>query len=152
MNKTELLNKADELIKKANKLKELANQEENISLVPDEIKITKSIHWYSMWIINWNHELHYNYHNYHDQNWCVGSSFDTDHLIKCKLTPCKYEDLEAWDVFFRSQLEEPHLQSLFLYAIKINNWNYQFWDGTDSRNSATPWEYYWKVEALNINK
>ena len=148
MNKKELLQKADELIKEANKLKELANQEENISLVPDEIKITKSIHWYSMWIINWNHELHYNYHDNHNQNWVVASSFDTDHLIKCKLTPYKYEDLNPWDLFYRSDEEDEDFKNLIRYAIKLNDWTYQFWLGKDCINLNYDWSHYWKVEAI----
>ena len=142
MNKTELLNKADELIKKANELKKLANNQD-IILVPDEIKITKSIMWYSMWIVNQNKELLYNYLY---QNWAVSSSFDTDQLIKCKLTPCKYEDLQPWDLFYRSEDED--FKDLIWYAIKLNDWTYQYWDDQDCRNRAITWEYYWKVEAI----
>ena len=146
MNKKELLNKADELIKKADEIKKLANQEE--ILVPDEIKISYE-HWY-LSIHNWNQKLYYN-KTYWD--WCVSNAI-WDETIKCKLTPCEYEELENWDLFFRSLLEEtkPYSQCLFYYAIKINNWNYQYWDGQDCRNSGVPWKYYWKVEPLNFNK
>jgi len=143
MNKTELLNKADELIAKANELKELAKKEDDIILVPDKIKITQSIMWYSMWIVNQDKELLYNYLY---ENWAVSSWFDTDQLIKCKLTPCKYEDLKPWDVFYRSDTKNPDFNDLFFYAIKLNRWSYQYWDYQDCRNSDKTWSYYWKVE------
>ena len=142
MNKTELLNKADELIKKANELKELAGKEENLILVPDKIKISYE-HW-KLAIHNWNQKLYYN-KTYWD--WCVSNAI-WDRPIECKLTPCEYEDLEPWDLFFRSLLEEPCFQSLFNYAIKINNWNYQHWNNEDCINRALTWDYYWKVEAI----
>ena len=157
MNKTELLKKADELIKKsdeliakANELKEFANKEE-IILVPDEIKINKPIMWYSMWILNKDLELLYNYRH---QKWAAIPSFDTDHLIKCKLTPCKYGDLEPWDVFYRSDTKNPDFNDLFFYAIKLDDWSYQYWEYKDCRNSDKTWSHYWKVEPfhLNINK
>ena len=147
MNKKELLQKADELIKKANELKGLANQEEEIILVPDEIKITKSTYWYSKAIINKNHELYYNYHN---ENWAVSSDYEAKNLIKCKLTPCKYEYLKPWDLFYFDDNKKSDLKDLFWYAIKLNDWTYQGWDGKDCRNSNHPWEYYWKVEPFNL--
>ena len=147
MNKKELLQKADELIKKANEFKELANQEENISLVPDEIKITKSIMWYSMWIVNKNKELIYNYLY---QNWAVSSSFDTDQLIKCKLTPCSYQDLKPWDLFYFDDDKHSDFKDLLWYAIKLNDWSYQSWDGKDCRNNNHAWNHYWKVEPFNL--
>ena len=145
MNKTELLNKADELIRKANQLKELANKKDDIILVPDEIKITKSVYWYSKWIQNWNKELLY---NYHDQDWVVVLSFSTDYLIKCKLTPCSYQDLKPWDLFYRGDEDEEDFKDLLWYAIKLNDWTYQYWDGKDCVNRNFVWEYHWKVEAI----
>ena len=146
MNKQELLNKADELIAKANELKELANKEDDIILVPDKIKITQSIMWYSMWIVNQNKELLYNYLY---QDWGVSSWFDTDQLIKCKLTPCKYEDLKPWDLFYRSDEEDEDFGSPHnWYAIKLNDWSYQFWEGNNCINGSTNWNYYWKVEPI----
>ena len=144
MNKTELLNKADELIKKANELKELANEQDCI-LVPDNIKITKSIHWFSMWITNWDQELYYS-HRY--KNWVINASFDEKEIIKCKLTPCEYEDLKPWDLFYFDDDKHSDFKDLLWYAIKLNDWSYQSWDGKDCRNADFVWEYYWKVEAI----
>ena len=143
MNKKELLQKADELIKKADELIELANQEE--ILVPDEIKITLSIHWYSMWIINWDQELYY---SYRCKDWVVNAPFDEEEIIKCKLTPCEYEDLEAWDVFYRSDEEDEDFGSPHKYAIKLDDWSYQYWEGDNCINGSTNWNYYWKVEPI----
>ena len=139
MNKKELLQKADELIAKANELKELANEQDYI-LVPDEIKISY-MHWY-LSIHNWNQKLYYNKTYW---NWCVLNAI-LDETIKCKLTPCEYEDLKPWDLFYRSEDED--FKDLIWYAIKLNDWTYQYWDGQDCRNRAITWEYYWKVEAI----
>ena len=146
MNKTELLNKADELIKKANELKELANEQDYI-LVPDNIKITKPVFWFWMWIINWEQELFYN--KYY-KNWLVRGidSRDNDRIIKCKLTPCEYEDLEPWDVFYRTNIKGDDFEDLHQYAIKLNDWSCQRRSWNDCENSNFPWEYYWKVEAI----
>ena len=151
MNKTELLNKADELIAKANELKELANKEDDIILVPDNIKITQSMRWYSMWLENQNKELLYNYLY---QDWGISSWFDTDQLIKCKLTPCKYEDLEPWDLFYRSNLKDSDFGHLYQYALKLDDWSYQYWDDQHCRNGNGTYRHYWKVEPfhLNVNK
>ena len=143
MNKKELLQKADELIAKANELKELANQEE--ILVPDEIKITLSIHWYSMWIINWDQELYY---SYRCKNWVVNAPFDEEAIIKCKLTPCKYEDLKAWDLFYRSNLKDSDFGHLYQYALKLDDWSYQYWDDQHCRHGNGTYRHYWKVEAI----
>ena len=143
MNKTELLNKADELIKKADELIELANQEE--ILVPDNIKITESMMWYSMWLLNQNIELIY---NYRFQKWAAIPSFETDQLIECKLTPCKYEDLKPWDLFYRGDEEDEDFGSPHRYAIKINDWSYQFWEGNNCINGSADWNYYWKIEPI----
>ena len=145
MNKKELINKADELIKKANELKELAN-EQDIILVPDKIKITKSIYWYSKWIQNWNKVLFYNYRHW---DWVVNLAecFET---IKCKLTPCEYEDLEAWDLFYFDDNKHSDFKDLLWYAIKLNDWSYQGWDGKDCINRDITWGYYWKVEPFNL--
>ena len=144
MNKKELLQKADEVIKKANELKKLAN-DQDIILVPDEIKIAKSIFWCSMAIINKNHELYYNYHN---KSWAVISDYETKNLIKCKLTPCKYEDLKPWDLFYFDNDKHSDFKDLLWYAIKLNDWSYQSWDGKDCRNNNHAWKNYWKVEAI----
>ena len=143
MNKKELLQKADELIKEANELKELANQEE--ILVPDNIKIIKYPPEFGiwLWIINWEKAIHYDYDK---KDWCV--YFNTGTPVKCKLTPCKYEDLEAWDLFYRSDEEDEDFGSPHKYAIKINDWSYQFWEGNNCINGSTNWNYYWKVEPI----
>ena len=151
MNKTELLDKADELIKKsdeliakANELKEFANKEE-IILVPDKIKITESMMWYSMWIINWDQELYY---SYRCKDWVVNAPFDEEAIIKCKLVPCKYEDLKPWDLFYRSNLKDSDFGHLYQYALKLDDWSYQFWVGKGCCNIATHWDYYWKVQEI----
>ena len=145
MTKKELLQKADELIAKANELKELANNQDYI-LVPDKIKITKSIMWDSMWIENQNKELRYNYLY---QNWAVSCWFYRDHLIKCKLTPYKYEDLNPWDLFYRSDDIGTHFECFEWYAIKLNDNSYQHWNnGSCMNNNTTDWNHYWKVEAI----
>ena len=143
MNKTDLLIKADELIVTANELKELAGkEEEEIILVPDNIKISYE-HW-KLALHNWNQKLYYNNTYW---NWCVSNAI-WDMLIESKLSPCKYEDLEAWDVFYRSNEEDEDFKDLISYAIKINDWSYQFWDGKDCRNRAVTWDHYWKVEPI----
>ena len=146
MNKTELLTKADELIAKANELKDLANKEEDIILVPDEIKITKPGFSHSMWITNWNQELYY---SHRDKNWAVSSSFNEEEIIKCKLTPCEYEDLKTGDVFYKTDFNSNYFGSLFNYAIKLNNDSYQYWQWKDCVNDNSEWKHYWKVEPIN---
>ena len=141
MNKKELLQKADELIKKANKLKELANEQDYI-LVPDKIKI--SYEYWKLAIHNWNQKLYYN-KTYWD--WCVSNAI-WDETIKCKLTPCKYGDLEPWDVFYKSDYKKPNFKDLLFYSIKLNDNGYQYWAGKDCVNNGQPWNYYWKVEPI----
>ena len=147
MNKTELLNKADELIKKANELKELAN-DQDYTLVPDEIKITKMDEGFSkgMWIINFDKELCYNTF-YQDWNVLIWNR-RWKALIRWKLTPCGYEDLEPWDVFYRSDEEDEDFGSPHKYAIKLDDWSYQYWEGDNCINGSTNWNYYWKVEPI----
>ena len=143
MNKTDLLIKADELIVTANELKELAGkEEEEIILVPDNIKISYE-HW-KLELHNWNQKLYYNNTYW---NWLVSNAI-WDMPIKCKLTPCKYEDLEAWDVFYRSDEEDEDFESPNRYAIKINDWSYQYWEENNCVNGYHTWNHYWKVQAI----
>ncbi len=143
MNKEKLLAKADELIEKANELKELANKEDsNVILVPDNIKITKWNPGNWMWIINWEQELCYKY----KWIWIVTSTWFSD-IIKCKLTPCKYEDLEPWDIFYRDSSNFPDFDDLIWYAIKLEEW-YQLWYNKDCNYWDTIYNYHWKVEQL----
>ena len=142
MNKKELLNKADELINKANELKELAN-EQNYILVPDEIEISVAYGKY-LAIHNWNQKLYYAPWLW---NWCVMSS-EGDKSIKCKLTPCEYEDLEPWDLFYRSSNNDPDYKNINQYAIKLEDWSYQYCYDKDCLNRSGRWQYYWKVEPI----
>ena len=141
MNNKELLEKADELIKKANELKELATKKEEVILVPDEIKISK-LNW-KLAIHNWNQKLWYDNIFWH---WIVVNSIWK--VIKCKLTPCKYEDLKPWDVFYRDDYIR-RFNILALYAIKLKDWSFQFWGEWDCRNQKNTREYYWRVEPIN---
>ena len=138
MNKEQLLAKADELIAKANELKELANKV-NILLVPSNIKI-------SMWlsIHNWNHKLYYAAWFW---NWVVCSN-DWCKNIKCKLVHCKYEDLKAWDIFYRDNNYTPKFDDLVGYSIKLKKW-YQYWHDSDCKYSAVMFEHNWKVVPIH---
>ena len=139
MNKEQLLAKADELIAKANELKELAKLTNDI-LVPDNIKISKCI---SIWIHNWNHKLYY-------ASWFwswVAWSWVWDKNIKCKLTPCKYEDLKPWDLFYRDNSSTPEFDDLIWYAVKLKEW-YQFWSNKSCKYDDIEYDYIWKVEEL----
>lgn len=145
MNKEKLLAKADELIAqsnilnaKANELKELANKQENIIYVPDNIKISKwpSIH-------NWNHRLYY---ALWFDSWLV-CSWSWDICNQYKLTPCKYEDLKPWDVFYRYDNINPNFDNIIWYAIKLKEW-YQFWSGKDCNYSSLIYNYNWKVKQI----
>ena len=147
MNKKEMMEKADELIKKANELKELANGQDYI-LVPDQINITKSMEWFWMWIINWNHELYFFYKN---KTWAVNTWINQlkgEDILKWKLTPCKYEDLDPWDLLYRWDNDNPVFDSLRQYWIKLSDWSYQFWGNKHCLNGDETWQYYWKVEPI----
>ena len=126
----------------ANQLKDCVDYE-NI-LVPDEIKIVQSMYWYSYWIQNWNKLLYYYYPS---KDWIV-IPWDNQESIKCKLTPCKYEDLKPWDVFYRSNFDDCDFKDLHLYWKKLNDWSYQFWNNKTCMNNDKDWNHYWKVEAI----
>ena len=134
MNKEKLLAKADELIAMANELKELANKV-NILLVPSNIKI-------SMWlsINNWNHKLYYAALFW---SWVVWNNSWCEN-IECKLIPCKYEDLNPWDIFYRDSSNTPTFDDLVWYAVKLKEW-YQYWNTFDCRYSDTIFANNWKV-------
>ena len=112
-------------------------------LVPDNIKIIKSD--YSMWILNWNQELFYNFNT-----WNVYNHDDINNIrpIKCKLVPTTYEDLKPWDVFYRSDSNLEYINKLYHYNIKLEDWSYQSWYNKDCINGNDTWEYYYKVVAL----
>ena len=151
MNKEQLLAKADELIAqsnilnaKANELKELANKEEsNVILVPDNIQITESVCELGKWIVNWTQQLYY---DTEDNHWIIDWHKQSD-KIKCKLTPCKYEDLQPWDIFYRDDNANPDFDDLIWYAIKLKEW-YQFWDCKDCNYWDIIYNNNWKVEEL----
>ena len=144
MNKTELLNKADELEKVLQTLRSLINKEEEIILVPNEIKISKE--WYKLAIHNWKHKLYYETMSW---TWLV-LDWMLHTYIQCKLTPCEYKDLKPWDVFYRSDNENTGFKDLAWYAIKLNNWTYQYWGNKNCVNSNNNiWKHYWKVEPIN---
>lgn len=144
MNKEQLLAKADELIAQANELKELANKEYgNVILIPDNIQITKSKYEYGMGIVNWIQQLFYDTKDHH---WIV-EWYNEIGKIKCKLTPCKYEDLKPWDIFYRDNNNNPAFNDLIWYAVKLKEW-YQFWDCKDCNYSSSIYDYNWKVEEL----
>ena len=145
MNKEQLLQKADELIAKANELKELANKEEsNVILIPDNIKITESLWKFSKWILNWTQQLYY----YTEYNyWKVDWHKYTD-KIKCKLIPCKYEDLKPWDIFYRDSSNTPTFDDLVWYALKLKEW-YQYWSNKNLEYSDSIFKYNWKVVPIN---
>lgn len=138
MNKEQLLQKADELIAKANELKELAAKE-NILPVPSNIII-------SMWSIhNWNHRLYYASWFWDwvvwNNNWCEN--------IKCKLIPCKYEDLKQWDIFYRDSSNTPTFDDLVWYALKLKEW-YRYWSKKNLEYSDSIFKYNWKVVPNDI--
>lgn len=142
MNKEQLLAKVDELIAQANELKELANKG-YVILVPNNIKITGSVREISKWIVNWTQQLYY---DTEDDHWVVEWHKLTD-KIKCKLTPCKYEDLESWDIFYRDDNLIPKFNDLIWYAVKLKEW-YQFWNKKDCNYWYLMFNYYWKLEEL----
>lgn len=142
MNKEQLLKKADELIAKANELKELAKGN-NYILVPDNIQITESVWVLSKWIVNWTQQLYYD-DEYN--NWIVESYYDSE-TIKCKLTPCKYEDLKPWDIFYRDWSSTPNFDDLIWYAVKLKEW-YQFWSSESCKYDDIEYNYIWKVEQI----
>lgn len=144
MNKEQLLQKADELIAKANELKELANKEEsNDILVPDNIQIAESVWEFGKGIVNWTQQLYY---DTEDNIWMI-ELCKNNKTIQCKLTPCKYEDLKPWDVFYRYDNSTPNFDDLILYAIKLKEW-YQYWVGKNCNYSSSIYNYIWKVEQV----
>ena len=95
-----------------------------------------------MWlsINNWNHKLYYAAWFW---NWVVCSN-DWAKNIECKLIPCKYEDLQPWDIFYRDSSDTPGFDDLVWYSIKLKEW-YQYWNTFDCRYWDTIFKYNWKV-------
>lgn len=115
----------------------------NDIIVPNNIQITESVWVLSKWIVNWKQQLYY---DTEDNCWIVGS-YDQKDKIKCKLTPCKHEDLKPWDIFYRDWSSTPNFDDIIWYSIKLEEW-YQFWDYKDCNYWDNIYKYNWKVEEI----
>lgn len=115
----------------------------NDIIVPNNIQITESVWVLSKWIVNWTQQLYYD-DEYN--NWIVESYYDSE-TIKCKLTPCNYEDLKPWDIFYRNWNSTPNFDDIIWYTIKLEEW-YQFWDYKDCNYWDNIYKYNWKVEEI----
>ena len=118
---------------------EVSDKEEDIILVPDNIKLSQV--WWSIAIHNWKHKLYY---AYWFLSWVVWSNI-WDELIKCKLVPCEWNDIEVGDTFYMNDESNYSFDILHLYAIKLDNYNHKYWSGNDCLESNVDFIYYWKV-------
>lgn len=121
---------------------EVSDKEEDIILVPDNIKLSKA--WWAIAINNWRHNLYYAYWFW---SWVVWNN-DWDELIKCKLVPCKLEDIKIGDVFYMNDESNYSFDILHWYAIKLDDDKYKYWISNDCVEWSVKFNYYWKVVQL----
>lgn len=78
------------------------------------------------------------------------SRFCEFNKTKCKLTPCKWEDLEIGDWGFRHDTPNPLVfNTKILYMLKVSDFKYRYIDMYENIILSQPeFKYYWKVEGV----